>query len=224
MQFSNGFQLVRALDGNSLKVFWVLIFMRLSGMGAQGEKAIQVYAGLSQNTVRRALDTLLLFDLVRRNKAQCGWILSEGLKQLPLVAEMLEAEGKSQYLTLSEATTTTTEILNTTGGKVEEAALKESNIDSLPERGDLAEIMEILHTAEIGEPTASRLAGLDYITPEYLDAHITKADYEDTDTALLIHRLQQHDPQPRTNSNGHYHKCDCERCQRSKYTKFATDF
>jgi hypothetical protein len=46
------------------------------------------------------------------------------------------------------------------------------------------------------EPTASRLLENDWVTQEYLEAHIEKANRENTPVGLLIHRIRSHDPKP----------------------------
>jgi hypothetical protein len=46
------------------------------------------------------------------------------------------------------------------------------------------------------EPTASRLLEQWWVTMEYLEAHIEKANKERTPVALLIHRIREHDPMP----------------------------
>ena len=58
-------------------------------------------------------------------------------------------------------------------------------------------LLVILYSAGIMEPTASRLLEKDWVTKDYLEAHIDKANRENTPIPLLIHRIQSHDPKPR---------------------------
>jgi len=46
------------------------------------------------------------------------------------------------------------------------------------------------------EPTASKLLEHAWVTQDYLEAHIEKANKENTQVALLIHRIRSHDPKP----------------------------
>lgn len=60
------------------------------------------------------------------------------------------------------------------------------------------QILEMLHAADIREPTAHRLLRKPHITPAYLAAHIDKARQEGISTGLLITRLANNDPPPLT--------------------------
>lgn len=60
----------------------------------------------------------------------------------------------------------------------------------------------LLYSAGIMEPTASRLIEKAWVTSEYIDAHVEKAQKDDTPIPLLIHRMLSHDPMPKKAFDG----------------------
>ena len=60
----------------------------------------------------------------------------------------------------------------------------------------LAALRKALRNAGIGEPKASYLAGLPYVTAECVCALHRKTRPLGQDARLLIYRIQQHDPIP----------------------------
>lgn len=59
-------------------------------------------------------------------------------------------------------------------------------------------LLVLLYSTGIMEPTASRLLEKAWVTKDYLEAHIEKANRENTPIPLLIHRIQSHDPKPKS--------------------------
>jgi hypothetical protein len=57
-------------------------------------------------------------------------------------------------------------------------------------------VLQALHQAGIGEPTASRLAAMAHIDLAYVQAHAARARREGIRVALLIHRMRAGDPAP----------------------------
>jgi len=148
MRFDNPFEVVRTLDDAALRVLLVLLFMRKQGMAAPGEDELQTYTGKTQNTVRKGLAQLSLYNLVQRNAGRY-WVLTREAVQLPLMVMLLEGaagtaparavdnaaesvdsfDGPSQTLTLP-AGTTTTYLHSRESGESEEAVVSKGVSES----------------------------------------------------------------------------------------------
>lgn len=202
---------LRALKGAPLSI---LIAMFLAKQPV-GESWLISVTGYSQNTVRKGCNFLLETQMVQRNGRYNGYVLSKGAMQLPLgMAEL----GESQNLTLPTPPTTTTlnkyeddfsegkEAVVSNGrsendsrlespstGPSVEARSRPNNSFRMTEKDSR---LVLLYSAGVMEPTASRLLEKDWVTKDYLEAHIEKANRENTPIPLLIHRIQSHDPKP----------------------------
>ena len=76
--------------------------------------------------------------------------------------------------------------------------------DAAAETGDnFSESRQLLHAAGIGEPTATVLAHLDWMTPEYIRAHVSYALKNHLPTGLLIHRMRSNDLAPQEEEPGY---------------------
>jgi hypothetical protein len=182
---NNPISLVRELKGAPLSC----LFACLIAHQAVGAEWVARVTGYTDKPVKQAL--LLLEELgflVRINR--CHWGLSAGAAQLPLMAEL--SIGTRNYSDSGPTTTTTT--IEGTGDHKEEVVVEgkssRNNSDSIEE------IVTILHEGGVGEPTASRLAGLGWVTPDYIRAHLEKGRENQDDLALVIHRMKSHDPAP----------------------------
>ncbi|MDY6847259.1 MAG: hypothetical protein SVP52_09005, partial [Chloroflexota bacterium] len=111
-----------------------------------------------------------------------------GSQQLTLGQNEL---GEGQNLTLPESTTTVT--LNKKEKDVSEERAEEEEERASKNDSRLV----LLYSAGIMEPMASRLLEKAWVTKEYLEAHIDKANKEGTPIGLLIHRIRSHDPIPK---------------------------
>ena len=193
---------LRALKGSPLSI---IIAMFIANQPV-GENWLCSVTGYSQNTVRRGCKFLEETQMIRRNGRYESYVLSDGMMQLPLG---MKAMPESQKLTLDDLLTTTT------FNKYEEDFSEENVAVVIPgESKNDARLetqaagasffdarLELLHNAGVMEPTASRLLEHAWVTKGYLEAHIEKAKREKADTALLIHRIQSHDPMPRIRRN-----------------------
>jgi len=193
---------LRALKGSPLSI---IIAMFIANQPV-GENWLCSVTGYSQNTVRRGCKFLEETQMIRRNGRYESYVLSDGMMQLPLG---MKAMPESQKLTLDDLLTTTT------FNKYEEDFSEEKATVVIPgESKNDARLetqaagasffdarLELLHNAGVMEPTASRLLEHAWVTKGYLEAHIEKAKREKADTALLIHRIQSHDPMPRIRRN-----------------------
>ena len=179
---------LRALKGSPLSI---IIAMFIANQPV-GENWLCSVTGYSQNTVRRGCKFLEETQMIRRNGRYESYVLSDGMMQLPLGMEALP---ESQKLTLDDLLTTTT------FNKYEEDFSEEKATVVIPGESKNDARLELLHNAGVMEPTASRLLEHAWVTKGYLEAHIEKAKREKADTALLIHRIQSHDPMPRIRRN-----------------------
>jgi ABC-type methionine transport system ATPase subunit len=94
-------------------------------------------------------------------------------------------------LTLPESTTTSTLNKKEKDNSEERAAEEEARASKNDSR------LVLLYSAGIMEPTASRLLEKAWVTKDYLEAHIDRANRENTPVGLLIHRIREHDPKPK---------------------------
>jgi hypothetical protein len=226
--FENPIALVRTLKGAPLSVLFALFFANQP----VGEKWLVEVTGYSVITVRRGLEYLAEIRLVQRNGRYSAWILSGQARQLVLTPNLLQdpplsnpepgalapphqpgLEPARRGLNFNPPPTTATATIEETD-KSSSSSSKESNqrLNFNPR------VLETLHAAGIGEPTASRLAALPHITNEYAQAHIKKAKEDKIATGLLIHRMKYHDPQPETLDHTHLLMQSwgiCPRCHRS---------
>jgi len=194
--------LVRMLKGAPISVLLAMISVRQP----VSESWLVSATGYSPIPVRRALTFLAETGLTQRSGRYSGWSLTEGALQLPLMPESLPEPVRvggrpsikrtleiNAQLVTTTATTTIEENDECSSSRLNRAL--EINDQIINPRSDL---IAMLHQAGIGEPMATRLAGMPHVNAEYLQAHIRKAQQEETPTALLIHRMRQADPQPET--------------------------
>jgi len=83
-------------------------------------------------------------------------------------------------------------------------------------------IKQALQKAGIGEPKRSALAGLEHVTPEYVNAwevNLKQVKGKRYTPGLLIYVLEKGDPAPPVNANGHHPNCECDDC---KYIMYRT--
>ncbi len=181
---------LRALKGSPLSI---LIAMLISKQPV-GENWLSSITGYSQNTVRKGCQFLIETQMIRRNERYHGYVLTNGTMQLPLrMAEI----GERQKMTLPSVTTTTTFNRNekeNTEEKAVEVRERASKNDTRTLINDSR--LVLLYSAGVMEPTASKLLENAWVTREYLEAHIERANRENTPAGLLIHRIRSHDPKP----------------------------
>jgi len=207
---------LRALKGSPLSI---IIAMFIANQPV-GENWLCSVTGYSQNTVRRGCKFLEETQMIRRNGRYESYVLSDGMMQLPLgmkaMPESHSPEGCSSSKSGQRPKLTLDDLLTTTTfNKYEEDFSEEKATVVIPgESKNDARLetqaagasffdarLELLHNAGVMEPTASRLLEHAWVTKGYLEAHIEKAKREKADTALLIHRIQSHDPMPRIRRN-----------------------
>jgi hypothetical protein len=175
---------IRALKGAPLSILIAMLIARQP----VGEDWLVTITGYSQNTVRNGCKFLSEIQMIQRNGRYHGYVLTNGAAQLTLGQEAL-SEG--QNLTLPSSTTTVT--LNKKEKEISEGKAVEE--EARESKNDARLVM--LYSAGVMEPTASRLLEKTWVTRDYLEAHIERANREDTPVGLLIHRIRSHDPKPK---------------------------
>jgi hypothetical protein len=175
---------LRALKGAPLSI---LIAMMIAQQPV-GEGWLETITGYSQNTVRNGCKFLLEIQMIQRNSRYQGYTLTNGARQLAIENDPF---GERQKMTLPDPTTTDT-LNKKEADESEERAVEE---DQRAVKNDSR--LVLLYSAGIMEPTASRLLEKSWMTYDYIEAHIDKADREGTAIPLLIHRIRSHDPKPR---------------------------
>jgi len=185
---------IRALKGAPLSILVAMLIARQP----VGEDWLVTITGYSQNTVRSGCKFLTEIQMIQRNGRYHGYVLTNGAKQLTL-GQLEECKlnelGEGQNLTLPESTTTVTLNKKEDKDSEEKAAEEEARASKNDSR------LVLLYSAGIMEPTASRLLEKNWVTKEYLEAHIDKANKERTSVGLLIHRIRSHDPIPKVRND-----------------------
>lgn len=179
---------IRALKGAPLSILVAMLIARQP----VGENWLVTITGYSQNTVRNGCKFLTEIQMIQRNGRYHGYVLTQDAKQLTLGQQEL---GEGQNLTLPESTTTITLKKKEDNDSEEKAAEEEARASKNDSR------LVLLYSAGIMEPTASRLLEKTWVTREYLEAHIDKANKERTSVGLLIHRIRSHDPIPKVRND-----------------------
>ena len=175
---------IRALKGAPLSILIAMLIARQP----VGEDWLVTITGYSQNTVRNGCKFLTEIQMIQRNGRYHGYVLTNGAEQLTLGQKEL---GEGQNLTLPESTTTNTLNKKEKEFSEERAAEEEARGSKNDSR------LVLLYRAGIMEPTASRLLEKAWVTRDYLEAHIDRANRENTPVGLLIHRIRAHDPKPK---------------------------
>ncbi len=185
---------LRALKGAPLSIMIALLFANQPA----GEGWLVSMTGYSQNTIRAGCKFLMESQLIQRNGRYDSYVLMNGAVQLPLPAG---DDGERQKMTLPKVTTTA---LNKKENENSEEA--EAIINTGASKNDAR--LVLLYSAGVREPTASTLLEYAWVTREYVEAHIKKANREGTAVGLLIHRIRSHDPIPK---EWHRHSVDAYR-------------
>jgi hypothetical protein len=175
---------IRALKGAPLSILIAMLIARQP----VGEDWLVTITGYSQNTIRNGCKFLTEIQMIQRNGRYHGYVLTNGAEQLTLGQNEL---GEGQNLTLPESTTTSTLNKKEKDNSEERAAEEEARASKNDSR------LVLLYSAGIMEPTASRLLEKAWVTKDYLEAHIDRANRENTPVGLLIHRIREHDPKPK---------------------------
>ena len=171
--------MVRALRGAPISCLIAIALARQP----VGNQWLTRVTGYSDKPISEAMKTLKEFGLVVTNGRYDSWRLADNNFQLPFSIEGTRNNSDSQ------PTTTTAYIEESNENEQKKKKGTRNNSDSI--------IFE-LRKAKIYEPTASELAGLNWVTLEYIRAHVQRAISDNTPTGLLVHRIRSGDDAPET--------------------------
>jgi hypothetical protein len=175
----NPLRLIHELKGCALSIVCILSVLRRATPALE----LARYSGYDADTITKALRKLedpVLFGFVLRTSQ--GWYLADGVAQLPLSWLVAESEN---FGSVSLTTTTT----------IEEN--KETQIVVVPVNPKFSDSFDLLRELGVGHSVALSLAGLEWVSPEYVQAHAAPMDLQN-DMGLFITRIRDHDPAPKS--------------------------
>lgn len=196
----NPHTLLRELKGAPLSVL-ISLFLAHQSVGTE---YLCADTGYSDKPVARALRYLRETGRITQTGRFDGWQLAEGY-QLPLGFDLLENNSSRNYSDSRPTTTALSTLLNLNTSSYDSHVTSSSSNNSSRNYSD-SNINDLLQAAGIREPTATRLAALDWATAEYVSAHIAKAKADGIGIRLLIHRIREHDPIPKVDDSNNYHR------------------
>jgi DNA-binding transcriptional ArsR family regulator len=229
--------LLPSIRGGPLTCLWAL--GRVGG--ARQARWLCRVTGYSAGTVTQALQVLVEAGLVERVHGRGGWRSTFRLAFLPRGSGDRAASSSLKYLNKLSAEEGVPDCRqdrkNPAFLKKSLALRGRRNKDGIPaerrNRGALvdapahkdglvggypakelpadASVRQALRNGGIGEPKASYLAGLPYVTAEYVCAMHSKTRRLRQDVRLLIYRIQQHDPMPERCPGGMCAECVLDR-------------
>jgi hypothetical protein len=193
----NPIHLVKSLKGSAISILFALAIVK-QNCGAEWLSRV---TGYSMHPILEGLKLLEEYDLVIKID-RYHWGLSASAHRLPIMIDNSalpligenSMDGTGNYCKSDGAAASNATIVGKRQigrGEVEENKLTRDNRESI----------EILHKGGVGEPTASRLAKLDWMTPEYVKAHLAKGKTDGVGLALVIHRMRSHDQEPESGIN-----------------------
>ena len=191
MKIDNPILLVRALKGSAISILFA-ISVAHQNVGAEWLARI---TGYTDKPIQDGLLLLQEYELVVRVDRN-HWGLTGAAKRLPLmvdesalplVTEIETTRNNSESALPASSATTTIEGKQGHGRKKAEEAKSTRNY---------SESLSLLHEGGVGEPMASRLAGLAWVTPVYIKAHLAYGLENHDRIGIVIHRMQYSDPAP----------------------------
>lgn len=204
MQNINPLTVLRSLKGAPLSCLMALMF----ATQPVGKLWLSRITGYSDKPVAAALEYLLEMGFVTTAGRYESWQIKQNVFQLPLAPDNPLPESSRNY---SDSLPTTTAI-NIDSSNVDKKAVVVAKEELETYKHYFSECHQILKSAGIGEPMATRLASMEHATPYYLIAHTQQARKDKTNIRLLIHRIRSNDTAPQLNQNYHLLKCSCYQC------------
>jgi hypothetical protein len=162
---------VRELKGAPLAC---LILLNIAGQPVSNEWLCMM-AGYTDKTIAQAMKLLSSPEYQFAKKARGGWVANHE-RQLVL-GEISESRKNS-------VPTTTTLLINKDSNSEIVVVAGRKNSDSLYEAN-----MEACKKAGIGEPSASKISDLEYVTPDFIAAHVESLKSGET-RGLAIRRIE----------------------------------
>lgn len=163
---------VRELKGAPLAC---LILLNIAGQPVSNEWLCMM-AGYTDKTIAQAMKLLSSPEYQFAKKARGGWVANHE-RQL-VFGEISESRKNSV------PTTTTTLLINKDFNSETVVVAGRKNSDSLYEAN-----MDACKKAGIGEPSASKISDLEYVTPDFIAAHVESLKSGET-RGLAIRRIE----------------------------------
>lgn len=227
MQITSPHELPRLLGRNTYIVYSLLCFAELEQLAPVGRQWLidNMPGPASPNTVTQALHQLTSPECQYAVRVRGGWRLARDAFQLPLEyllpAKDPESTKDSQNPLYSESpkdsprasaaaagnsgpalpTITTS---TTTRGEKDSESPKDSDDTKYPQSTNSARFracIEALREYEVLGRKARELAQLEWVTPEYIRAHMQHAEEEqdrwESPVGMAVYRIQGHAPVPK---------------------------
>lgn len=196
--------MLRALKGAPLSCFYALALANQP----LGIMYLCEVTGYTDKPIRSALHVLAELGMAVQTGRTESWQLAGDYKQLPLMfpqlSDNVENGNSSRNYSDSPSTTTTLNkgiddsLVNSSSSKNSSRNYSDSNVDNgkMELTDDQKAVKSMLYGYGVGEPKLTQLVMRDYMTPDYVEAHIKAAKEDKLDLKLFIHRLDQHDIKP----------------------------
>jgi len=165
---------------------------------------ISMYVGHDDSTVRAAMRQLNLYGLAAPVlSSQETWHLTSKGFQLPLPINQLVTAGENfaseEEISPLRTTTTAVNLNSDLRNSSSSNSAPGENFSSpvqepLPDH--VAENLATLHSSGIMGKKANLLARLDWVTPDYINAHVDQVLEEGNRLGLAIRRMEDGDPAP----------------------------
>lgn len=173
---------------------------------------LEVRIGHDKNTVRKALAQLALFGLSAKViSSQETWCLTSQGYQLPFPLDSLPAPSgvmSSGGEKFSPPVTTTAAVnldpdLNSLSNSSSSSSKSGENFTSplIPGGDVIVENLKTLHARGIMGKKADKIARLDWVTPDYINAHVDQVLDDGDRLGLAICRMEDGDPAPETEAD-----------------------
>ena len=199
------YTMLAALKGTALKCLFVFFWEHRQITVTD----LAMYVGHDDQTVRTAMRQLELYGLAAPViSSQETWHLTDCGYQLPLPFDQIgthenkpHADGTIQEkFSLSPVTTTTiltsSDQLSSSSSSMQRGEKFSSPSDGPGSDTRIAANLTALHQAGIRGKKADTLARLEWVTPEYIEAHVEKVKEEFQRLGLAICRMESGDPIP----------------------------
>jgi hypothetical protein len=197
MQFENPMTFVRAIKGAPSSVLWALMFTKQMMTALE----LQQWTGYKGDNLTVALRLLVDLGWVVARSSRGPWALAEG-RQLPLMDFFLEENGSDKKFEKPES-----DLIGFRDGVVDDGTIKvfsptitttsltsgrATPIKSESENTREKACFALLAEAGIHGKKAKQLVKLDWVTPEYIQAHFEQVKREtwDNPQGMMIYRIE----------------------------------
>lgn len=181
------YSMVRACKGAPISC---LVAIGLARQAVSLDWLVSV-TGYTANVIRPALRYLREIGLIDQpgRGQKSGWVLSQSIPLMEI--EELDESSDLRKKCVNLPTTTTTRYEENEGSHG-----SSSRSDQDLRKKCVNPAFNILKDAGVGEPTLSQLCLKEWVTVDYVRAHIEAGKSKGDDLALIIWRMKQGDPEP----------------------------